>query len=62
MSEKTGSVPESVFEAPVYADVSGAPLPTAKTLRARGRLCGQFVSFMGFNLRIMKMVVTGHKQ
>lgn len=61
MSEKSGSVPE-VFEAPVYADVSGAPLPTAKTLRARGRLCGQFVSFMGFNLRIMKMVVTGHKQ
>lgn len=42
-------------------DLSGAPLPTAKTLRRRRSIPGQFIRFMRFNLNIMSMVVRGHK-
>ena len=42
------------------ADLSSAPLPTEKTLRARQNLLGQFMRFIAFDLRIMRMVVKGH--
>ncbi|HSO63947.1 MAG TPA: hypothetical protein VLQ78_02505 [Ornithinibacter sp.] len=45
--------------APV-ADLSGAPLPTEKTLRMRRNLPFQATRFAVFNLRIMRMVLKGH--
>ena len=42
------------------ADLSKSPLPTAKTLRGRQNLFGQFLRFIAFDLRIMRMVVKGH--
>ncbi len=41
-------------------DVSGAPLPTAKTLRMRQNLPYQALRFAVFNVRIVRMVVKGH--
>ncbi|MDP3893810.1 hypothetical protein [Nocardioides sp.] len=38
------------------ADLSGAPLPTARTLRKRRSLPVQFVRFVLYNARIMRMV------
>ncbi|WP_198928901.1 hypothetical protein [Boudabousia liubingyangii] len=52
---------EIKYEPPVFADLQSAPLPTKKTLFRRRFLITQFISFMSFNLNIMKMVVTGHK-
>ncbi|PFG17725.1 hypothetical protein ATK74_2298 [Propionicimonas paludicola] len=43
------------------ADLSKAPLPTARTLRARRNIGLQFLRFLSFNTRIMRMVVKGHK-
>jgi hypothetical protein len=42
------------------ADLAKAPLPTARTLRMRRSLPLQFVRFLAFNGRIMRMVVKGH--
>jgi hypothetical protein len=42
-------------------DLSAAPLPTQRTLRARQNLLGQFVKFVAFDLRIMRMVAKGNK-
>lgn len=42
------------------ADLSNAPLPTAATLRMRQCIPVQFVKFVGFDLRIMRMVLKGH--
>ncbi|MCA0294337.1 MAG: hypothetical protein LCH96_03285 [Actinobacteria bacterium] len=42
------------------ADLSKAPLPTARTLRMRRSLPFQFTRFLAFNSRIMRMVVKGH--
>jgi len=42
------------------ADLSKAPLPTAKTLRMRQGLLFQFTRFLSFNTRIMRMVIKGH--
>ncbi|MFZ0530441.1 MAG: hypothetical protein WAL91_07895 [Propionicimonas sp.] len=42
------------------ADLSKAPLPTQKTLKARRNLFLQFLRFVAFDLRIMRMVVKGH--
>ena len=42
------------------ADLSKAPLPTAKTLKMRQSLPFQFTRFLSFNGRIMRMVVKGH--
>lgn len=42
-------------------DLSKAPMPTQSTLRHRHGLIGQFFRFVGFDLRIMRMVVKGHK-
>ncbi|HYF71767.1 MAG TPA: hypothetical protein VD864_03045 [Nocardioides sp.] len=38
------------------ADLSGAPLPTARTLRRRRSLPTQLVRFVVFNLRIVRMI------
>jgi len=42
------------------ADLSKAPLPTARTLKARQNIFGQFLRFVAFDLRIMRMVIKGH--
>jgi hypothetical protein len=63
---KTDSVPpvapsgSSPDDQPV-ADLSGAPLPTAKTLKRRRNLAFQLTRFVSFNSRIMRMVIRGHK-
>ena len=46
-------------DAPV-ADLSGAPLPTADTLRKRQSLPLQTYRFAAFSARIMRMVRKGH--
>lgn len=42
------------------ADLTGAPLPTQKTLRQRRSLPFQLGRFAVFNLRIMRIVAKGH--
>ena len=42
------------------ADLTKAPLPTARTLKARQNIFGQFLRFVAFDLRIMRMVIKGH--
>jgi hypothetical protein len=42
------------------ADLSKAPLPTSKTLKMRQSLPFQFMRFLSFNGRIMRMVIKGH--
>lgn len=56
-SEKTSS---TALAGGPTADLSGAPLPTNKTLRARQNIAIQFANFVGFDLRIMRMVIKGH--
>ncbi len=51
---------ETKGEGPVE-DLSGAPLPTARTLRMRKCVPMQFIRFIRFDLNIMAMVVKGHK-
>ncbi len=46
----------------VSADLSNAPLPTNKTLRARKNIFKQFLRFVGLNVGIMRMVMKGHSQ
>lgn len=41
-------------------DVSRAPLPTPKTLRRRQNVPLQFLRFVAFDARIMRMVLKGH--
>jgi hypothetical protein len=43
------------------ADLSGAPMPTAQTLRRRRNLAYQATRFVAFNSRIMRMVLRGHQ-
>lgn len=52
------SVPADAGE-PV-ADLSKAPLPTSKTLKARKNVPMQALRFFAFDLRIMRMVLKGH--
>jgi len=42
------------------ADVSGAPLPTDRTLRMRRNVPFQLTRFAVFNIRIMRMLFKGH--
>jgi hypothetical protein len=42
------------------ADLSKAPLPTGKTLKMRQSVPFQFIRFLSFNGRIMRMVIKGH--
>ena len=44
----------------VVADLSRSPLPTRVTLRRRQNVVLQFVRFVRFDLRIMRMVAKGH--
>lgn len=53
----TGAVPGG--DQPV-ADLSHAPVPTAKTLKMRRSVPFQLTRFAVFNVRIMKMVLKGH--
>ena len=48
-----------VTPAPI-ADLRGAPLPTASTMRARKSLPVQLTRFVAINARIMRMVIKGH--
>jgi hypothetical protein len=59
MSQLSMSAPTPGAE-PI-ADLSKAPLPTERTLRARRNVALQFFRFLSFNSRIMRMVVKGHK-
>lgn len=58
MSQITMHVPAGGGD-PV-ADLSKAPLPTKKTLQLRRNLPLQFLRFVSFDLRIMRMVAKGH--
>lgn len=40
--------------------ISGAPLPTEKTLRARQNLLIQFWRFIAINFRMVKMIFKGN--
>ncbi len=42
-------------------DVSTAPMPTQQTLKMRRTIPFQFTRFLAFNVRIMRMVLKGHK-
>jgi hypothetical protein len=42
-------------------DVSRAPLPTPRTLSMRRSPLFQFTRFLAFNVRIVRMVLKGHK-
>jgi hypothetical protein len=43
------------------ADLSKSPLPTNRTLKMRRNLPLQFVRFLSFDGRIMRMVIKGHQ-
>lgn len=45
-----------------FANLENAPMPTPATLRHRRSLAAQFLKFVGFDLRIMRMVMKGHSQ
>lgn len=42
------------------AQIAGAPMPTAKTLKMRSNLPYQFTRYVSQNVRIMRMVIKGH--
>ncbi len=42
-------------------DLSRSPMPTTKTLNYRKNLFLQFFRFVAFDLRIMRMVLKGHR-
>jgi hypothetical protein len=53
----TENDPRAMAAAQPVADLSKAPMPNVKTLKSRHNLFGQFAKFVGFNLRIMRMVL-----
>jgi hypothetical protein len=55
----TENIPAQPAPQPVL-DLSRAPMPNVKTLKSRYNLLGQFVKFVAFNLRILRMVTSGH--
>ncbi|CAI9403498.1 hypothetical protein [Nocardioides sp. T2.26MG-1] len=55
MTERTPDA-HSADEPQPVADLSRAPLPTARTLRRRRSLPAQLVRFVAFNLRIVRMI------
>lgn len=59
MSNSENTASTALVGGPI-ADLSGAPLPTKKTLRARQNVFIQFGRFVAFDLRIMRMVIKGH--
>jgi len=52
-------VPGTMVSDQPTADLSGAPLPTAATLRRRRSVLFQLTRFAVFNARIMRMVTKG---
>lgn len=54
----TEHFPTSDADQPV-ADLSRAPLPTARTLKQRQSLPVQASRFVAFNLRMMRLVLRG---
>ena len=52
----TNSTPDTS----TVADLTGAPMPTAKPLRERRSLPFQFTRFMAMNVRILRMAMKGH--
>jgi hypothetical protein len=40
--------------------IANAPLPTPRTLRSRKSIPVQFVRFLAFNARMLRMVAKGH--
>lgn len=52
-------VPGTMVSDQPTADLSGAPLPTAATLRRRRSVSFQLTRFAVFNARIMRMVTKG---
>ena len=40
--------------------IANAPLPTARTLRARNSIPRQLVRFVAFNARMLRIVAHGH--
>jgi hypothetical protein len=52
-------VPGTMVSDQPTADLSGAPLPTAATLRRRRSVPFQLTRFAVFNARIMRMVTKG---
>lgn len=59
--EPTDKLPERAEQAQPVADLAFAPLPTQETLRSRRNLPYQLTRFAAFNLRIVQMVVKGHR-
>jgi hypothetical protein len=43
------------------ADIASAPLPTAKTLRARKNLVVQFGRFLAINTKMLKIIRKEHR-
>ena len=54
-AEPQPAEPQPAEPQPV-ADLSGAPLPTARTLRRRRSIPAQLVRFVVFNARIVRMI------
>lgn len=52
--------PPGTDETQPVADLGGAPLPTAATLRRRASVPFQLTRFVAFNVRILRMAATGH--
>ncbi len=50
----------SDIESQPFADLSGAPMPTEKTLKRRASLPFQSFRFAVFNYRILRMITKGH--
>jgi hypothetical protein len=42
-------------------DIANAPLPTAKTVRARKNLIAQFGRFLAINLKMAKIIRKEHR-
>lgn len=59
MENLTRTVPGA---AEPIADLSRAPKPTEKVLKARQNVVYQFGKFMKFNIMILRMVMKGHSQ
>jgi hypothetical protein len=55
------SEPTQTDEIQPVADLSGAPMPTAATLRRRRSILFQLTRFVAFNLRIIRMAAKGHR-
>ena len=43
------------------ANIAGAPLPTARTLRARRNLIFQFARFLAINTKMLRIIRKEHR-